>query len=160
MSRAMDRARMESPRVAGDRQETRAPSGIFRARRETPGRALRRRNGSPGRNRRRLLEPGRTAAPGRGSLALLPPGPDAVRNLPVRGTWLSTLRAPAQAPKELAPRATFGPAWSGCRVQGTANSPPSATGRGDGSRAPLLFRLRDNRHNLEEGGAGCHVLPT
>ena len=78
--------------------------------RSLPGRALRRRNGSPGRNLRRLLEPGRTAAPGRESLALLPSGSDAVRTLPVRGTWLSTLRAPAQAPKEPAPRAAFGPA--------------------------------------------------
>jgi hypothetical protein len=52
----------------------------------------------PGRNLRRSLEPGRTAAPERESLALLPPGPDAVRMLPVRGTWLSTLRAQAQAP--------------------------------------------------------------
>jgi hypothetical protein len=52
----------------------------------------------PGRNLRRSLEPGRTAAPERESLALLPPGSDAVRTLPVRGTWLSTLRAQAQAP--------------------------------------------------------------
>ena len=53
----------------------------------------------PGRNSRRLLGPGLTAAPGRQSLALLPSGPDAVRMLPVRGTWPSTLRARAQAPK-------------------------------------------------------------
>ena len=53
----------------------------------------------PGRNARRLLGPGRTAAPERESLALLPPGSDAVRMLPVRGTWPSTPRARAQAPQ-------------------------------------------------------------
>jgi hypothetical protein len=40
---------------------------------------------------RRSLGPGCPAAPGRNCLALLPPGPDAVRKLPVRGTWPSTL---------------------------------------------------------------------
>ena len=59
----------------------------------------RRRNGFPGRNPSRLLGPGLTAAPERNSLALLPSGPDAVRRLPVRGTWPSTLRFRAQAPK-------------------------------------------------------------
>ena len=70
----------------------------------------RRRGESSGRRLRRLLEPGCSAAPERHCLALLPSGSDAVRRLPVRGTWLSTLRAPAQAPEEPAPRAAFGPA--------------------------------------------------
>ena len=46
--------------------------------------------------------------------ALLPSGPDAVRRLPMRGTWLSTLRAPAQAPDDSAPRAVLGPAIADC----------------------------------------------
>src|SRR5215211_5625291 len=66
---------------------------------EAPGHALRRRNGPPGRNSRRSLGPGGAAAPERESLALLPSGSDAVRTLPVRGTWPSSLRARAQAPR-------------------------------------------------------------
>ena len=69
---------------------------------------------SPGRRLRRLLEPGCSAAPGRHCLALLPSGPDAVRRLPMRGTWLSTLRAPAQTPDDSAPRAVLGPAIADC----------------------------------------------
>ena len=37
------------------------------------------------------------------------------------------------SPEDTAPRAAFGPAWSGSRVQGTATSPPSATGQPEGS---------------------------
>ena len=74
----------------------------------------RRRCESPGRRLRRLLEPGCSAAPGRHCLALLPSGPDAVRRLPMRGTWLSTLRAPAQTPDDSAPRAVLGPAIADC----------------------------------------------
>ncbi len=74
----------------------------------------RRRCESPGRRLRRLLEPGCSAAPGRHCLALLPSGPDAVRRLPVRGTWLSTLRAPAQTPDDSAPQAVLGPAIADC----------------------------------------------
>jgi DNA-binding CsgD family transcriptional regulator len=54
-----------------------------------PRTLLRRR--APSRCRGRSLGPGRSTAPGRDCLALLPPGPDAVRRLPVRGTWPSTL---------------------------------------------------------------------
>jgi hypothetical protein len=79
-----------------------------------PGRAYRRRSGLPGRCPRRRLGPGLPAAPESYRLALLPPGSDAVRRLPVRGTWPSTLRAPAQAPKSSAPRAVFGPAIADC----------------------------------------------
>jgi hypothetical protein len=74
----------------------------------------RRRCEPPGRRLRRLLEPGCSAAPGRHCLALLPSGSDAVRRLPMRGTWLSTLRAPAQTPDDSAPRAVLGPAIAGC----------------------------------------------
>src|SRR3954470_24131255 len=120
-------------------------SALARDRGVTPGRALRRRNGSPGRNRRRLLEPGRTAAPGRESLALLPSGPDAVRMLPVRGTWLSTLRAPAQAPKELAPRAAFGPAGADVGFREPLAPHLARPGIRDGISARRMFRLRDVR---------------
>jgi hypothetical protein len=74
----------------------------------------RRRCEPPGRCLRRLLEPGCLAAPERHCLALLPSGPDAVRRLPVRGTWLSTLRAPAQTPDDSAPQAVLGPAIADC----------------------------------------------
>jgi len=68
----------------------------------------------PGRRLRRLLEPGCSAAPARHCLALLPSGPDAVRRLPVRGTWPSTLRAKALTPNDSAPQAVFGPAIADC----------------------------------------------
>ena len=68
------------------------------SRRRTPGRALRRRTGSPGWCRRRLLGSGGAAAPGREFLALLPSGPDAVRTLPVRGTRPSTPRVDDPCP--------------------------------------------------------------
>ena len=70
----------------------------FPSRRRTPGRALRRRTGSPGWCRRRLLGSGGAAAPGREFLALLPSGPDAVRTLPVRGTRPSTPRVDDPCP--------------------------------------------------------------
>ena len=83
----------------------RTPSGtcvdrllVLLAKREVPGRALRRRAGDPGWCLRRLLGPGDTAAPGRESLALLPSGPDAVRTLPVRGTRPSTPRVDDPCP--------------------------------------------------------------
>src|SRR4029434_9688091 len=72
-----------------------------------------------------LLGSGGAAAPERESLALLPSGPDAVRTLPVRGTRSSTPRAQTLS-RRTVPRTAFGPAWSGFRVQGTADSPPSA----------------------------------
>ena len=71
---------------------------VLLAKREVPGRALRRRAGDPGWCLRRLLGPGDTAAPGRESLALLPSGPDAVRTLPVRGTRPSTPRVDDPCP--------------------------------------------------------------
>ena len=74
----------------------------------------RRRCEPSGRRLRRLLGPGCSAAPGRHCLALLPSGPDAVRRLPMRGTWLSTLRAPAQTPDDSAPQAVLGPAIADC----------------------------------------------
>ena len=80
-----------------------------------------------GRSRRRL-RPGETAAPERESLALLPSGPDAVRMLSVRGTRPSTPRARDLIPLK-PPSDGVRPRWSGFRVQGTANSPPSATGQ-------------------------------
>jgi hypothetical protein len=68
----------------------------------------------PGRCVRRSLEPGCPAAPGRNCLALLPPGPDAVRKLPVRGTWPSTL-APVRPFLERHPLGReFSPAIAAC----------------------------------------------
>ena len=95
------------------------------------GHALRRRDRHHRRCPRRLLGSGGAAAPERESLALLPSGPDAVRTLPVRGTRSSTPRAPILS-RRTVPRA-FGPAWSGFRVQGTADSPPSAAEREEGT---------------------------
>ena len=106
----------------------------------------RRRCGSPGRRLRRLLEPGCSAAPERHCLALLPSGSDAVRRLPVRGTWLSTLRALAQTPDDSAPRAVLGPAIADC-----------------GRREPLAPRLaRPGRrmvaHRTVSPTAKCQTL--
>ena len=84
--------------------------------------------------RRRSLGPGRSAAPERDCLALLPPGPDAVRRLPCAEPGRQRLRAQA-LPRTLPPREGVRPRWSGLRVQGTASSPPSATGPRDGSDA-------------------------
>ena len=81
---------------------------------------------------RRLLGSGGAAAPERESLALLPSGPDAVRTLPVRGTRSSTPRAQTLS-RRTVPRTAFGPAWSGFRVQGTADSPPSAAEQAEGT---------------------------
>ena len=91
---------------------------------------------SGGRSRRRL-RPGETAAPERESLALLPSGPDAVRMLSVRGTRPSTPRARDLIPLK-PPSDGVRPRWSGFRVQGTANSPPSATGQTEGSTGAIL----------------------
>ena len=104
-----------------------------------PGCALRLRDRHHRRYLRRLLGSGGTAAPERESLALLPSGSDAVRTLPVRGTRSSTLRAQTQS-RRTVPRTTFGPAWSGFRVQGTADSPPSAAGQAEGSTAAAAAR--------------------
>ena len=87
-----------------------------------------RRRRSPGRCRRRSLGPGCSAAPRRLCLALLPPGPDAVRRLPSRGTWPSTLTYASPIPRTTPPREGIQPRCSGLRIQGTASSPPSATG--------------------------------
>ncbi len=97
-----------------------------------PGHALRLRDRHHRRYLRRLLGSGGAAAPERESLALLPSGPDAVRTLPVRGTRSSTPRAQTLS-RRTVPRTAFGPAWSGFRVQGTADSPPSATGQAEGT---------------------------
>ena len=108
-----------------------------------PGRALRRRHGFTGGLRAAGSDRARTATPERESLALLPSGPDAVRTLPVRGTRSSTLRAQTQS-RRTVPRTAFGPAWSGFRVQGTADSPPSAAGHAEGttrSRTTIVLWL-------------------
>lgn len=108
-SRSQGSAPSTARRFAG-----RSPNHSRRSREWQARSRIRRRDGPPGRNLRRRLGPGGPAAPERGSLALLPPGPDAVRILPVRGTWPSAPRAPAQAPKSAAPRTAFGPARAGC----------------------------------------------
>src|SRR4029453_2273392 len=107
-----------------------------------PGQALRRRERPHRRNPRRLLGSGDTAAPERESLALLPSGPDAVRTLPGRGTRSSTRRAQTLS-RRTVPRTAFGPAWSGFRVQGTADSPPSAAEREQGTTPWLRSNHRD-----------------
>src|SRR5207342_216083 len=97
-----------------------------------PGCALRLRDRHHRRYLRRSLGSGGAAAPERESLALLPSGPDAVRTLPVRGTRSSAPRAQTLS-RRTVPRTAFGPAWSGFRVQGTADSPPSAAGQPEGT---------------------------
>jgi hypothetical protein len=94
-------------------------------------------NDFTGGNSRRRLRSGETAAPERESLALLPSGPDAVRMLSVRGTRPSTPRARDLIPLK-PPSDGVRSRWSGFRVQGTANSPPSATGRTQGSTGAIL----------------------
>ena len=103
-------------------------SRMPRCEKTLPGHALRRRKRFHRRYPCRLLGSGGAAAPERESLALLPSGPDAVRTLPVRGTRSSTPRAQTLS-RRTVPRTAFGPAWSGFRVQGTADSPPSVTGQ-------------------------------
>ena len=97
-----------------------------------PGHALRRRDRHHRRYLRRLLGSGGAAAPERESLALLPSGPDAVRTLPVRGTRSSTPRAQTLSRRNR-PSDGIRSRWSGFRVQGTADSPPSATGQAEGT---------------------------
>ena len=120
-----------------------------------PGRALRRRDRSHRRYPRRLLGSGGAAAPERESLALLPSGPDAVRTLPVRGTRSSTPRAQTLS-RRTVPRTAFGPAWSGFRVQGTADSPPSVAGQVEGTTSSRDYDRR--RHVIDATlytDAGC-----
>ena len=112
---------------AGRRSRTTACRGTPKAGRNARSRAPSSSGFIGGRSRRRLRS-GETAAPERESLALLPSGPDAVRMLPVRGTRPSTPRARDLIPLK-PPSDGVRSRWSGCRVQGTANSPPSATGR-------------------------------
>ena len=57
--------------------------------------------------------------------------------LPVRGTRPSTPRARSLIPLK-PPSDGVRSRWSGCRVQGTANSPPSATGQKEPSSAAIL----------------------
>ena len=124
-----------TPRT-GRRSPTTACRVIPRAGRSARSRAPSSCGLSGGRSRRRLRS-GETAAPERESLALLPSGPDAVRMLPVRGTRPSTPRARSLIPLK-PPSDGVRSRWSGCRVQGTANSPPSATGQKEPSSAAIL----------------------
>ena len=56
----------------------------------------------------------------------------------MRGTRSSTLRAQILS-RRTVPRTAFGPAWSGFRVQGTADSPPSVTGQAEGTTSPCEY---------------------
>ena len=141
----------------------RPPSGVF-ARRDPRGfRSLRRNRPAT----RSVVEIGVTggtcvacsdravaAAPERESLALLPSGPDAVRTLPVRGTRSSTPRAQTLS-RRTVPRTAFGPAWSGFRVQGTADSPPSAAGQAEGTTSSRLPSRRPVIDATLYTDAGC-----
>lgn len=64
--------------------------------------------------RRRSLGPGCSAAPERLRLALLPPGPDAVRRLPSRGTWPSTLTCASPYLEYCPLEREFSPAVADC----------------------------------------------
>ena len=135
--------RMRAGGKAGPRRSSQVCSGAGRLRVARSGTINarsrgRRCGGSSGRRLRRLLEPGCSAAPGRHCLALLPSGPDAVRRLPMRGTWLSTLRAPAQTPDDSAPRAVLGPAIADC-----------------GRREPLAPRLARPGRKMVAARSAC-----
>jgi len=117
------------------------------------GHALRRRDRHHRRYLCRLLGSGGAAAPERESLALLPSGPDAVRTLPVRGTRSSTPRAQTLS-RRTVPRTAFGPAWSGFRVQGTADSPPSAAEHDPG------YQRSDGRTATSPNAAHGEALAT
>lgn len=56
----------------------------------------------------------------------------------MRGTWPSTLAFASPLPRLQPPREGVQPRWSGLRAQGTASSPPSATGPVDGSNHAAL----------------------
>ncbi len=65
-------------------------------------------------------------APRSGYLPLLPSGPHGVHSfLPHRAR--SSTPPDKAVPKDIEPRAGTQPRYSGFRVQGTANSPPSTT---------------------------------
>jgi hypothetical protein len=127
--------------------------------RRAPGHALRLRDRYTGGVSVALLESGGAAAPERESLALLPSGPDAVRTLPVRGTRSSTPRAQTLS-RRTVPRTAFGPAWSGFRVQGTADSPPSAAGqRGAYQRRVTHDSARADVASWSLGDVVAHSVP-
>ena len=132
--RARERPRRREP-AAPARGASVGPEGSRRRDGITPGRALRRRTASPEGTRAAGSGQACTAAPERDSLALLPSGPDAVRRLPVRGTRPVNAARAGPRPRRSRPSDGIRSRWSGLRVQGTASSPPSATGRRKGTRS-------------------------
>ena len=84
---------------------------------------------APARTHPRIrLQPGCPAAPEGDRLPLLPSGPDGVHGPPLRGTRLSTSDAVVVG-ERCCPRPGVQLRYSGLRIQGTASSPPSTTGR-------------------------------
>ena len=86
---------------------------------------------------RARLQPGCPAAPEGDRLPLLPSGPDGVHGPTLRGTRLSTSGTVVVGERG-GPRPGIQLRCSGLRIQGTASSPPSTTGR-DG-RSPVRHR--------------------
>ena len=109
-----------------------------------------------GADSRRRLRPGEAAAPERESLALLSSGSDAVRTLPVRGTRPSTPRARDLIPSKPSSDGVRS-RWSGCRVQGTANSPPSATGRAQARLSGRRYSCDSSRAHSSAGELSLHT---
>src|ERR687896_1093348 len=77
---------------------------------------------------RARLQPGCPAAPDGDRLPLLPSGPDGVHGPTLRGTRLSTSGSVVVGERG-GPRPGVQLRCSGLRIQGTASSPPSTTGR-------------------------------
>lgn len=73
------------------------------------------------------LKPGNPAAPEGSNLPLLPSGPGGVRRSSPRGTRLSTPPAADRGHVHQSLIRGVQPRYSGLRVQGAANSPPSTT---------------------------------
>src|SRR5687767_11029197 len=94
---------------------------------------------------RARLQPGCPAAPEGDRLPLLPSGPDGVHGPTLRGTRLST-SGTVVVDERYGPRPGIQLRCSGLRIQGTASSPPSTTGR-DG-------RPRGRIGQFESGGEG------
>ncbi len=103
-------------------------------------RSCTRRRSAPARTHQRVrLQPGSPAAPEGDRLPLLPSGPDGVHGPPLRGTRLSTSDAVVVG-ERCCPRPGVQLRYSGLRIQGTASSPPSTTGR-DGRSGGWIGQL-------------------
>jgi hypothetical protein len=115
---------------------------------------------APARTRQRArLRPGCPAAPEGDRLPLLPSGPDGVHGPTLRGTRPSTSSTVSVGERH-GPRPGIQLRCSGLRIQGTASSPPSTTGR-DGRRPGGIGQFTRISSSSDagggEGGIRTHV---